>query len=145
VTVWGNHSEQVFVDFHNAFVGQRPAYQVISDPDWPRQVLEPAVASRDRDVHRLRGATPAATAVQAILGTIRSITTPTPLGRRFGAAVHSEGAYGVPRGLVFGLPLRTEDGRSWSIVDGLYLDDYANSRLQENIDDLEREAVVAGL
>jgi malate dehydrogenase len=145
VTVWGNHSEQIFVDLHNAFVGARPAYQVISDPDWPRQVLEPAVARRESEVYRLRGATPAATAVQAILGTIRSITVPTPFGRRFGAAVHSEGAYGVPRGLVFGLPLRTEDGRSWSIVDGLYLDEYANSRIQENIDDLEREAVIAGL
>ena len=93
----------------------------------------------------MRGAAPAATAVQAILGTVRSITTPTPFGRRFGAAVLGDGNYGVPQALVFGLPLRTEDGRTWSVVDGLYLDEYATSRLAENIEDLEREAVVAGL
>jgi malate dehydrogenase len=145
VTVWGNHSEKIFVDFHNAFIGERPAYQVISDPQWPRDVLEPAIARRASDVFRLRGSAPAATAIQAILGTIRSISNPTPFGRRFGAAVCSDGSYGVPQGLVFGLPLRTEDGRSWSIVDGLYLDEYASSRLAENIDDLQREAVVAGL
>ncbi len=144
VTVWGNHSEKIFVDFHNAFIGDKPAHQLIRDEDWPRQVLEPAVARRDCEVFRLRGSTPAATAVQAILGTVRSIITPTPYGRRFGAAVCSDGSYGVPHGLVFGLPLRTEDGRSWSVVEGLYLDEYANSRLDENIDDLEREAVVAG-
>ncbi len=145
VTVWGNHSDKIFVDFHNAFIGQRPAHQVISDPLWPRDVLERAVAGRESEVYRLRGAAPAATAVQAILGTIRSIITPTPFGRRFGAAVSGDGNYGVPRALVFGLPLRTEDGRTWSVVDGLYLDEYATSRLAENIEDLEREAVVAGL
>jgi malate dehydrogenase len=144
VTVWGNLSEHIFVDFHNTFIGDRPAHQVILDRDWPRKVLEPAVARRESEVFRLRGSTPAATAVQAILGTIRSITNPTPFGRRFGAAVCTNGSYGVPYGLVFGLPLRTEDGRSWSVVDGLYLDDYANSRLQQNIDELEHEAVVAG-
>ncbi len=145
VTVWGNHSEKIFVDFHNAFIGEEPAYQVIADRQWPHEVLEPAVARRESEVFRLRGSTPAATAVQAILETIRSIVTPTPFGRRFGAAVCADGSYGVPHGLIFGLPLRTEDGRSWSIVEGLYLDDYASARLTENVDDLEREAVVAGL
>ncbi len=117
---------------------------MITDRDWVRTVLEPAVAGREGKVWELRGSAPAATAIQAILGTVRSIVTPTPFGRRFGAAVFGDGSYGVPRGLVFGLPLRTEDGRSWSVVEGLYLDEYATSRLTENIEDLEREAVVAG-
>jgi malate dehydrogenase len=78
VTVWGNHSEKIYVDFHNAFIGDRPAAQVITDKDWPRNVLEPAVTHRQHQIELLRGATPSATAVQAILGTIRSLTTPTP-------------------------------------------------------------------
>jgi malate dehydrogenase len=144
VTVWGNHSEKIYVDFHNAFIDDRPAGQVITDQAWVRGVLEPTVAKRERQIQQLRGATPAGTAVQAILGTIRSISTPTALRGRFGAAVISDGSYGVPGGLVFGFPLRTEDGRSWSIVEGLYLDEYAESRLAENVEELEREAVVAG-
>jgi len=51
----------------------------------------------------------------------------------------------VPSGLVFGFPLRTPDGRTWSIVEDLYIDEYAPSRLDENIEELEREAVVAGI
>ncbi|HEY1785839.1 MAG TPA: malate dehydrogenase [Pirellulales bacterium] len=144
VTVWGNHSEKIYVDFHNSFIDDRPAGQIITDPAWARDVLEPTVAKRERQIQQLRGSTPAETAVQAILGTIRSISTPTPLRGRFGAAVISDGSYGVPRDLVCGLPLRTEDGLSWSIVEGLYLDEYAETRLAENVEELEREAVVAG-
>ncbi len=107
--------------------------------------MEPAAAAREQQIEQLRGATPSATAAQAILGTIRSLTTPTPFRQRFGAAIVSDGSYGVPGNLVFGFPLRTDDGRTSSIVEGLYLDEYAQSRLAENIEELEREAVVAGL
>ena len=140
LTVWGNHSETVFPDFRNAWVGGRPAPEVITDPDWARTVLEPYLAHRSDEVLRLRGASPAATAAQAILGTVRSITTPTPFERHFGAAVVSDGSYGVPRGVIFGFPLRTEDGRSWSIVQGLYHDAYARERIAQNIAELEHEA-----
>ena len=145
MTVWGNRSEKIYPDFHNAFIGDRPASQVITDRNWPREVLEPTVANREHQVERLRGCTPSATAVQAILGTIRSITRPTPFRQRFGAAVVSDGSYGIPGGLVFGFPLRTDDGHTCSVVEGLYLDEYAESRLAENVEELEREAVVAGL
>jgi hypothetical protein len=45
--------------------------------------------------------------------------------------------------LVFGYPLRTEDGRTWSIVDDLYLDEYAQEQLAQNVAQLEQEAVMA--
>jgi malate dehydrogenase len=145
VTVWGNRSGKIFPDFHNAFIGERPAHQVITDSRWAREVLEPTISGREQELFENYGATPSGTAVQAILGTIRSSTAPTPVRRRFGAAVRSDGEYGVPRGLVFGFPLRTVDGQTWSIVEGLYLDEYAQSRLEQNVEELEREAVIAGV
>jgi hypothetical protein len=42
--------------------------------------------------------------------------------------------------LIFSFPLRTEDGRNWSIVQGLYHDDYGLSRIAQNIAELEHEA-----
>ncbi len=93
--------------------------------------------------HPPPGASPAATAAQAILGTIRSITTPTPFERRFGASVVSDGSYGVPRGLVFGFPLTSEDGKTWSVVEGLYLDTYAQERISANIAELQHELTIA--
>lgn len=145
VTIWGNHSSKMYIDFYNAYIGNRPARDIITDPEWPHRVLEPKVTSRDAELYALSRSSPWATAAHAIMGTMRSITTPTPYGRRFGAAVRSDGSYGVPHGLIFGFPLRSEDGRTWRIVDSLYLDEQANRRLLENIEELEREAVVAGL
>jgi malate dehydrogenase len=144
VTVWGNHSESCYVDISNAFIGGLPALEVINDPDWVRDVMRPTVAQRTDQIIRLRGATPAGSAVQAILGTVQAIIQPTPPGRRFGAGVVSDGSYGVPRGLVFGFPLRSDDGVTWSIVQGLYLDTPAQKQLAANVAELEHEAVIVG-
>jgi malate dehydrogenase len=142
MTVWGNHGASIFPDFHNAFINDRPAPEVINDPCWVRDVFEPAVARRGLELRRVRGASPAASAAQAIISSIRSLTTPTPYLHRFSAAVASDGSYDVPRGLFFSFPLRTEDGRTWSIVKDLYLDNHAQARLAANVTELEQEAAV---
>jgi malate dehydrogenase len=143
VTAWGNHSPSVYPDFHNAFIDDRPAGEVITDRQWVREVFEPGVAGRGQELWEARGASPAGSAAQAIIASIRSITTPTPLSHRFSAAVMSDGSYAVPRGLFFGFPLRTEDGNTWSIVKDLYLDGHAMDRLVANVAELEHEAAVA--
>ena len=140
VTVWGNHSRTAYVDLRNARVGERPALELIGDPDWIKNVMEPAVVGRDREILAIRGTTPAGSVSQAILGTIRSLTTPTPFDRWFAAGVVSDGSYGVPRGLVFGFPVLTPDGRIWSIVEGLYIDKVAGERIAANVAELEHEA-----
>jgi len=143
VTVWGNHSELQYIDFHNAFINETPARGLIHDVQWAHETLQAAVARRSAEVFELRGGSPAATAAQAILSTVRSLTMPTPFGRRFAAAVCSDGSYGVPRGLVFGFPLRTDDGRNWTIVPDLYLDEFAQTKIDRNVTELEYEAVLA--
>jgi malate dehydrogenase len=142
MTVWGNHGVSVFPDFHNAFIGDQPAPEVITDHAWVRDVFEPAVAHRGQQLFQARRAPPAASAAQAIIASIRSITTPTPYLHRFSAAVVSDGSYEIPRGLFFSFPLRTEDGVSWSIEQGLYLDQHAQERLAANVAELEQEAVI---
>ena len=142
LTVWGNNSQAAYVDLRNAWIGDKPALEVIDDMNWVNGVMEPAVAMRENEVLRMRGSTPAGAVAQAIMGTIRSLTTPTPFERWFSAGVISGGIYGVPRGLVFGFPLMTADGRTWSIVDGLYLDELACQRIAANVAELEHEAAV---
>jgi malate dehydrogenase len=143
VTIWGDHSEHVYVDTRDARVGDRPLSQVIPDPSWGRDVLSTAVVGRSSEILELTGEAPAGTVAQAILSTIRSLITPTPPLRRFCAAVVSDGSYQVPKGLVFGFPLRTEDGRTWSILQRLYLDSYAQGRIAANVTALENESVIA--
>jgi malate dehydrogenase len=143
VTIWGNHSEKMYVDVHNALIDDRPAGEVLRDVEWIRLVLTPSVIRRSFRVRELRGGWPSGTIAQAVLGTIHSITTPTRHHRWFGAGVVSDGSYGIPRGLFFGFPLRTADGRTWAIDQGHYLDDYAEERLAANVTELQHEANVA--
>jgi malate dehydrogenase len=140
ITIWGNNSRTAYVDLRNARIGGQPAVEVIDDPAWLKKVMEPAVAARGREILRVRGSSPAGSVAQAILGTIHAITTPTPFDRWFNAAVASDGSYEVPRGLVFGFPLSTSDGRSWSIVDGIYVNQHTRERIAANVMELEHEA-----
>ncbi len=142
VTAWGNHGPSVFIDYHNAFIGDRPAHEVINDSEWAHQTFEPDMAHRGQRLREIRGSSPAASATQAILGTIRSITRPTPYEQWFNAAVLSDGSYGVPKRLVFGFPLRTEDGQTWSVIQKHFLDTHAENRIAQNVAELEHEAVV---
>ena len=80
LTVWGNNSETAYVDLQNARVGNKPALQAISEPDWYWKVFKPTISARYHEAFRIGGATPAGSAAQAIMMTIRAITTPTPFG-----------------------------------------------------------------
>jgi malate dehydrogenase len=140
VIVWGNNSHSAHVDLHHAKVRGKAVRDAIGDPGWIQNVMNPIVLSRGREILRVRGTAPAGSVAQAILGTIRSLITPTPFERWFSVGVVSRGEYNVPRGLVFGFPVMTADGRNWSVVDGLYVDEVARERIAANVAELEREA-----
>jgi malate dehydrogenase len=142
LVVWGNNSESALIDLHAARIGDRPAQEVIDDPDWVKNVLGPTVANRAREIAELRGTMPAASIAQAILTTMRSIVTPTAFGHRIAAAVVSDGSYEVPRGLVFGFPLVTADGQTWTIAQNQYLDEPARERIAANVAELQHEASI---
>lgn len=142
VTAWGNHGPSIFLDFHNSWIGDHPAHEVIHDNSWVRDVFERGAADRGQQLESLRGSAPAGSTAQAVLGAVRSLASPSPLNFRFSAAVVSDGSYGVPRGLVFSFPLRSEDGFTWSIVQDLYVDGHAQDRIQANVAELEQESVI---
>ena len=50
----------------------------------------------------------------------------------------SRGEYGVPEGLQFSYPVRS-DGRSWTIVEGIEHDDFARRKLDATIAELVEE------
>ena len=50
----------------------------------------------------------------------------------------SRGEYGVPEGLQFGFPVRS-DGTGWSIVDGIDHDDWAREKIEITTNELLEE------
>ena len=61
-------------------------------------------------------------------------------------AVASDGQYGTPEGLQFGLPVRADGQGGWSVVEGLEHDEFAQDRIRITTEELEAErADVQGL
>lgn len=142
VAIWGNHSATQFPDFANATIAGRPATSVIEDQEWLRGDFVSAVQQRGAAIIAARGASSAASAANAVIGSVRSVIEPTPEGDNAALAVVSQGQYDVPEGLQFGLPV-ISDGSSWQVADGFELDDYARDNLKVTTDELlaERDAV----
>jgi malate dehydrogenase len=69
---------------------------------------------------------------------VSSIRTPTPWGDWHSLAVPSHGEYGIPEGLQFGFPVRS-DGERWEVVQGLEHDDDAKQRIKVTTDELIQE------
>ncbi len=138
VAIWGNHSSTMYPDFYNARIGGRPATEVIGDEAWFRDTFLPTVQQRGAAVIKARGLSSAASAANAVVDTVRSLTTPTREGGWFSAAVCSDGSYGIEKGLVYSYPLRS-DGAKWSIVQGLQLTDFSKARIVATETELKEE------
>lgn len=138
VGIWGNHSATQFPDFYNAKINGRPAPEVIQDDAWLQGPFISTVQQRGAAVIKARGASSAASAANAALDTIKSIVRPTAAGNCFSAAVCSDGSYGIEEGLICGFPLTT-DGTNWKIVQGLGVNEFAQSKIDLTVNELKTE------
>jgi malate dehydrogenase len=145
VAIWGNHSATMYPDFYHARIGGRPARQVIPDEAWFKDTFIPAVQKRGAAIIEARGASSAASAANAVIDTVRALTTPTPAGDCFSVAVCSDGSYGIEPGLICSFPVRS-DGRKWSVVPDVPLNEFSRARLAATEKELKEEkAMVAAL
>jgi len=143
MAIWGNHSSTQYPDAFHAKISGRPAPEVITDHDWLRGEFITNVQQRGAEIIKARGHSSAASAANAVLDSVRSVTFGTPEGDWTSLGVFSKGEYGVPEGLSFSFPVRVE-GSSWQVVEGLEHDEQAQERLRTTIQELENErALVA--
>ena len=142
--IWGNHSATQFPDFFNARINGQPATEVISDHEWLKGDFISTVQKRGAAIIAARGLSSAASAANAVVDTVRSLTTPTPAGDWTSVCVVSDGSYGVEKGIISGFPIRT-DGTTWEIVQGLSVNEFAQSKIDLTVNELkeERDAVAA--
>jgi len=138
VGVWGNHSTTQYPDAANARIAGLPVFEVISDHGWLKGKLVETIQKRGASVIEARGASSAASAANAVIGSVVSIREPTPWGDWHSLAVVSHGEYGVPEGLQFGFPVRS-DGEHWEVVPDLHHDDDAWKRIRVTTQELLQE------
>ncbi len=138
LAIWGNHSATQFPDYAHARIDGQPVPEVITDQAWLQGPFLDTVQKRGAAVIEARGASSAASAAHAAIESVRSVVRPTPEGDWHSLAVVSRGEYGIPEGLQFGYPVRS-DGSSWTIVDGIEHDAFATERIRISTNELVEE------
>jgi malate dehydrogenase len=142
LTIWGNHSPTMFPDVYNATIGGQPAAEVIGDEKWLQGDFMSVVQQRGAAIIEARGASSAASAAHAALKTVRELNGATPDGESFSVCIPSEGQYGIPEGLIFGYPVRS-DGQGRKVVEGIEHAEFAQEKIRVTTEELvkERDAV----
>ena len=139
--VWGNHSPTMFADWRYASVNGRSLPEVIADESWYRDALIPTVAQRGTAIIEARGASSAASAANAAINHMRDWVKGSD-GQWVSMGLISDGAYGIPQGLVCGVPAICRSGEIERVA-GLEIDGFARTMLDRTVAELaeEREAV----
>lgn len=139
VVVWGNHSASQFPDITYATVGGEKVADLV-DHEWYVNEFIPRVAKRGAEIIEVRGKSSAASAASSAVDHMRDWIQGTDTWAS--AAIPSTGAYGIPEGIILGLPTIARNGE-WEVVEGLDISDFQRERINANVEELqaEREAV----
>jgi malate dehydrogenase len=138
VTIWGNHSATQYPDFYNAKVNGKPATDLIRDEAWLKGEFISTVQQRGAAVIKARGSSSAASAANAVIDTVRSITEPTPTGDWHSVALPSDGSYGLEKGLICSFPVRS-NGQKVEIVQGVPINEFSRSKIDATVNELKEE------
>src|SRR5215467_9690192 len=139
MTIWGNHSNTQYPDFTNAKIKGRTATEVITDRTWLEKTFVPQCQSRGAAVIKARGSSSAMSAANGAIDHVKSLLTTTPANDWVSAAVVSKGQYGVPPGLVFSYPCRSDGKGYLSVVQGLKQDSFGQEKFQKTLQELQEE------
>ncbi len=145
MTIWGNHSATQYPDLFHCEVRGESAAVAIDDQAWLEGEFIPTVQQRGAAIIEARGASSAASAANAAIDHVCDWALGTGEGDWVSMGVPSDGSYGVPDGLLCGLPVTCADGR-WSVVQGLEIDGFSRARIDASVAELESEReMVRGL
>ena len=138
LAIWGNHSSTMYPDFYNARIGGAPATSVIKDEAWFAGTFIPTVQKRGAAIIEARGLSSAASAANAVVDTVKALTTPTPQNDCFSVAVCSDGSYGIEKGLIYSHPTRS-NGTKWEVIQGVSVNEFSRGKMTATENELKEE------
>ncbi|MCE9611284.1 MAG: malate dehydrogenase [Chthoniobacter sp.] len=146
LAIWGNHSATQYPDFTNAKIDGRLATEVITDTAWLQGEFLTTVQQRGAAIIKARGLSSAASAANAVVDTVRALTTPTAYRDWHSVAVCSRGDYGVEAGIISSFPIRTNDDGSWEVVQHVPVGEFSRGKIDATVAELtEEKSLVAEL
>ncbi|WP_454005126.1 malate dehydrogenase [Alcaligenes sp. Marseille-Q7550] len=139
--VWGNHSPTMYPDTRFATVNGEKIDAIINDQEWNRNTFIPTVGKRGAAIIEARGLSSAASAANAAIDHVRDWVLGSN-GKWVTMGVPSDGSYGIPEGIIYGVPVTTENGE-YKRVEGLEIDAFSRERMDHTLNELleERDGV----
>ena len=139
--VWGNHSPTMYADYRFATIDGQSVKVMINDAAWNKDTFLPTVGKRGAAIIEARGLSSAASAANAAIDHVRDWVLGTQ-GKWTTMGIPSDGSYGIPKDVMFGFPVTTENGE-YKIVQGLEIDAFSKERIDITLNELteEREGV----
>jgi malate dehydrogenase len=135
--VWGNHSPTMYADYRYATIEGKSVKDMINDPVWNNDVFLPTVGKRGAAIIEARGLSSAASAANAAIDHVRDWVLGSN-GKIVTMGVPSNGEYGIPKDVMFGFPVTTENGK-YKIVEGLEIDEYSQGKINITLKELQEE------
>ena len=137
MAVWGNHSPTMYPDYRFATANGASLKDAINDADWNANTFLPVVGKRGAAIIEARGLSSAASAANAAICHMRDWALGTN-GGWVTMGVPSDGSYGIPEGIIYGVPVTCANGE-YSRVEGLPIDDFSRSHMDKTLAELEEE------
>jgi malate dehydrogenase len=136
MVVWGNHSPTMYPDIRFATVGGAKAPGLV-DETWYRSEYIPKVGKRGAAIIEARGLSSAASAANAAIGHMRDWTLGSN-GKWVTMGIPSDGSYGIPEGMLYGVPVTCTPGK-YERVTGLEIDAFSRQMMDKTLAELQEE------
>lgn len=149
IIIWGNHSSTQFPDAGHAHCllqdgSKRSVYEAVNNDSWLKGEFIKTIQQRGAAVLAARKLSSAMSAANAICDHLRSLWFGTGKDTWVSMGVLSDGgSYGVPAGLMYSFPVRISADRSWEIVGGLTISEFARERMEATAAELLDEKEIA--
>lgn len=135
--VWGNHSPTMYPDYRFCTIAGQPAAKAVGDETWYRDTFIPTVGKRGAAIIEARGLSSAASAANAAIDHMRDWVLGSN-GKWVTMGVPSDGSYGIPDGVIYGVPVTCTAGK-YQRVTGLDIDAFSRERMNATLKELEEE------
>lgn len=137
LVVWGNHSPTMYPDYRFATVNGQSLKDKINDADWNANEFIPKVGKRGAAIIEARGLSSAASAANAAIDHVRDWVLGSN-GKWVTMGIPSDGSYGIPKDVMFGFAVTTENGE-YTMVRDLPVDDFSQKAIDKTLAELEEE------
>jgi len=137
LVVWGNHSPTMYPDYRFATANGKELKSHIGDENWNRNEFLPKVGKRGAAIIEARGLSSAASAANAAIDHMRDWILGSN-GKWVTMGIASDGSYGIPEDIVYGVPVTTANGEYTRVRD-LAIDDFSREKMNGTLKELEEE------